>query len=240
MDPEQAAMKLAGAGAQLTNTIQSIIGNHSAEEVHFLLVFDEAHVLVETKQSFEADKTDQPLNRSPFQALDHVLTWLKQCPIFVVFMSTNTRHEQLAPSTDRHPSWRDGMGWHLFPPLTEFAPMDLHMDEYFATPSSERNLTLVDVCAPHLITRLGRPQCVVAKHIKHMANVIAGGLLCMRAPTLTHPMKPVSKSSLILRCRSSHTRRTSLQLQIRSKNRGWRGSAGLLSSNLTSTLRKRL
>jgi hypothetical protein len=126
---------------------------HAAEgSVQLLLVFDEAHVLTAIPKS-----TSAGITRSKFHALGHVLKWIRHFPIFSIFMSTNTQVQEMAPAEDKHPSNRGGTVPRLLPPLTEFAPMDIHADGLLHALEKARKFDISSLSAPDVVTRMGRP-----------------------------------------------------------------------------------
>jgi hypothetical protein len=126
---------------------------HAADgPAQLLLVFDEAHVLTAIPKSPSAGIT-----RSRFHALGHVLQWIRHFPIFSIFMSTNTQILELAPAEDKHPSSRGGTLPQLLPPLTEFAPMDIHADGLLHALEKACKFDRSSLWAPDVVTRMGRP-----------------------------------------------------------------------------------
>jgi hypothetical protein len=170
------AAALARRGRSLTQTIKSHVApGHRG--VNFVLAFDDAHVL-------DAVDTDAGFSQSRLDVLHDVLSSLKEASIFVVLASANTRFKEIVYPGPRHPAWRAGPGWNFFPPLTEFALVDLHLKPPFFRP--DRPLSLLDTCSPDFVTRLGRPQYVLSfchTFCILLTKINVGGILCSRSHT---------------------------------------------------------
>jgi hypothetical protein len=139
--------KCAHAAAELVQTIRK---HRAIEEqgVEILLVFDEAHTLasLQTKQG----------QRSGLLCMERALQCLKPLPIFTVFLSTNSSLEELATPSARHPSFRTGTSYKLYPPLTEFTPFDLFYPEAYGRVFKD-GVTLEGMSNPSLVLSYGRP-----------------------------------------------------------------------------------
>lgn len=134
---------LRNTAARLVNLLKSDQGN---VPFHVLLIIDEAHTLT----------VDEPLSgRSRLLALDHVLKDLKGSEIFTMYLSTYTQIDRLAPSKDRHPSFRGGADDALFPPLTEFICFDLQTKK-IAEKLFADGVTLEKISSPAYVTSFGR------------------------------------------------------------------------------------
>ncbi|KAJ7216551.1 hypothetical protein GGX14DRAFT_605162 [Mycena pura] len=120
--------------------------------VEFVIFFDEAHSLSQLTV-----KNSKGKRRTGLLTMERALKCLLDCPIFAVFMSTNSQLEGLATPSIHHPSYRDGSHrFQLFPPLSEFVGFDLFAAkvgrELFAS-----GITLEKLLDPKLMVSFGRP-----------------------------------------------------------------------------------
>ncbi|QRV93156.1 G2/mitotic-specific cyclin cdc13 [Ceratobasidium sp. AG-Ba] len=113
-----------------------------------LVSFDGAHIL-SAANSCHGGK----LNRSAYQNLGSVLAVLSDKQVFFVFLSTNSRLEDYAPSSRDHPSLRAFEGSLLIPPFNEL-PFDLYEPQ---TLDEVGPLTLENMCRTNTMVGFGRP-----------------------------------------------------------------------------------
>src|SRR5262245_11076058 len=111
------------------------------------MYFDESHVLCGTPSS--TNKDDKTLLDVLCAAIDH----LRSCPLFVIFLSTNSHLSKLAPGGPFAKSARARQNWDaLQAPITE-TPFDCSP----LFPLSLESLTLEDTSTVEFMAQFGRP-----------------------------------------------------------------------------------
>ncbi|QRV97548.1 G2/mitotic-specific cyclin cdc13 [Ceratobasidium sp. AG-Ba] len=112
-----------------------------------LVYFDEAHALTSIPD------TGSMATRSAYHNLGTVISRLKSCSLFFVFLSTNLHLEGFAPPPSHYPSDRITEGSQLIPPFNEL-PFDLYRKDALRDIGP---LTLENMCKTELIVGFGRP-----------------------------------------------------------------------------------
>ncbi|QRV92090.1 Serine/threonine-protein kinase [Ceratobasidium sp. AG-Ba] len=105
----------------------------------------------QAKDAFEVEPTAP--NHSAYHNLGTTLSVLFNCPIFFIFMSTNSHMEGFAPPSRHYPSDRVTDGTQLIPPFNEL-PFDLYRDQVLRELGPP---TLTSMCKTKTIVAYGRP-----------------------------------------------------------------------------------
>ncbi|KAG8702164.1 hypothetical protein FRC11_011643, partial [Ceratobasidium sp. 423] len=113
--------------------------------------FDEAHNLIKPPEIVEGIRY-----RNPFHNLGTVLSELCDLPIFFIFLSTNSRLQQVAPLPGFHPSARYFPGTFLMPPFTELS-FDVFMTETLKKLQQSNRASLANACTTKVMSSMGRP-----------------------------------------------------------------------------------
>ncbi|CAE6531284.1 unnamed protein product [Rhizoctonia solani] len=131
---------------------------HSGEGNACLVYFDEAHDLAKPPGVTE----DVQHLRTPYHNLGSVLAYLRDLPIFFIFLSTNSHLEQFAPPSKHHPSARASHpGSFLIPPFTEL-PFNIFVKQAIRNLSvSNKSLSLANACTMQVMSSMGRPMWFV-------------------------------------------------------------------------------
>ncbi|KAF7324809.1 hypothetical protein MKEN_00522700 [Mycena kentingensis (nom. inval.)] len=124
--------------------------------VEFLLILDEAHTLA----NLDAVDPEQEGKRieSGLDALERVLRFFAQYPIFVIFLSTTSKLDKLATDHRKLPSFRETLSYANHAVITETVGFDLHAKKTIEDlTNSDGGLTLSKIRDPQLAVSFGRP-----------------------------------------------------------------------------------
>lgn len=121
-----------------------------SNEVACFVYFDEAHTLNKPRKV-----PREGYRQSAYQNLGEVLSNLIYCPVFFIFLSTNSHLQLPAPSPTGHLSFRGAKGNRLFPPFTEL-PFDVFLEEVLRPLETKGGLALENTCKTDTIVGFGR------------------------------------------------------------------------------------